>query len=155
MDEEVIQELMKTISTKSKTTLALWGLDYATKYYLPLDKEDSTLLLETIPLIEEWIYHQKKPDLKEIRSKAGKIKDFKRQITYRAVITAFAIYNTPTNALGFLLYGCMAIAYSKKENLSQEEYDIIALQELEHALSSLKDSCKENEEKPVKTSWNC
>lgn len=74
----------------------------------------------------------------------------------KAISTACATIQTPSNAFGFLLYGSAAIAYFKlglKD--SQENYDNLASNELKEALASLQKRAILNESKPVKIKWNC
>jgi hypothetical protein len=78
------------------------------------------------------------------------------QAAARAVATACAAIQTPTNALGFLFYGAAASAYSAV-GLAQnpEIYDRMALDEFQKAFQSLQQVSLPDEPNPAKMKWNC
>ena len=74
----------------------------------------------------------------------------------RAVSTACAAAQTPTNAFGFLLYGAAACAYhSAGLTETAATYDRLAEEELQRALQSLQASAVLDEPHPVSIRWNC
>ena len=94
--------------------------------------------------------------MKDTRQHSSTIKDPIAQAAARAISTACAIYQTPTNALGFIYYGAAAVAYDEFDlDKAQTEYDKAAKKEWQKALSSLKQHAKQNETNPVKVKWNC
>ena len=78
------------------------------------------------------------------------------QAAARAVATACAAIQTPTNALGFLFYGAAASAY-QTAGLTQnaECYDRMALNEFRKAFQSLQRVSLPDEPNPAKIKWNC
>lgn len=162
--EECIN-LMRLIETQSKKTLANWAVQYAKENYLKIFESvcpDNTSFKEAIAACEEHLNGDKKlaevkPLLKGATLTARELNDNPvAQASARAVATACATVQTPTNALGFLFYGAAAVAYSEL-GLTQtaEVYDEAALKEFRKAYSSLQAVSVPNEPKPAKINWNC
>lgn len=156
------KELMSIIETQSKTTLAQWSISYVEENYLPILGDDaSSELLDGINAVKKHINKEitlkdLKVYAKEARLSTDKVEDPKKLAAAKAITTACAVTQTPTNSLGFIFYGCAAYAYSKVGyEESKEVYDELAIEEMKRALKSLKSVAVENEEKPVKVKWNC
>lgn len=165
IDLEECKEMMSVIETQSKETLALWGIEYVKENYVTIYKKhhqnSEKIIEEVIDVCEKTIKEKTdwkvvKPLLKDARQYSATLKDPIAQAAARAISTACAIYQTPTNALGFIYYGAAAVAYDELGiDKVQEDYDKVAKKEWQKALSSLKQHAKENETNPVKVKWNC
>ncbi len=157
--------LMKLIETQSHRTLADWAIMYAEENYLDIFLEyfpEDVSLKSAIAACGEYLGSEKKlrdikPALKGAAETARNITDNPTaQAAARAVSTACAAVQTPTNSLGFLFYGAAAYAYHEL-GLSDtaESYDRAASEELGKALEALKRVCVPNEPNPVKINRNC
>lgn len=158
--EPAVMALMKAMEGKSKERLTAWAMAYVTEKYLPL-LEDASLfgeLLEktrrcmagNLPL-KEW-----KGLLSEARKASAALKEPVQEAAARAVVTACAAWQTPTNALGFCFYGAAAMAYHQAGTTGTKEiYDNFATMELERILASLAKETSAPDEKAVKLQWNC
>ena len=165
IDSPVCIALMRRIETQSKATLAAWAIQYAKDHYLGIyetECPEDPSLKETIISCEQYLDGSKKlSDIKpQIRGAGQTARDLTdnpvAQAAARAVSTACAAIQTPTNALGFLFYGAAAVAYSQAGlEESAEVYDNMAAQELQNALTSLEQASVPDEEHPVKINWNC
>lgn len=162
-DWEECREMMRVIETQSKETLALWGLSYVKENYMPILRkiENNTKMEELIELCESTIRENKdwkevKGLLKEGRQMASAIKNPIAQAAAKAISVACAIFQTPTNALGFIYYGAAAKAYDcLGTDKTEQEYEIVAKEEWKKVLESLKNIMIENEENSVKVKWSC
>ena len=156
--------LMRLIETQSRQTLAQWAVTYAEANYLPVFQKGypkDTQMQETIALCKSCLageikLAELKPALKECRQAAAGTEGAAEQAAARAVATACAAIQTPTNTFGFLLYGASAAAY---DNAGLEEerdvYDALASAELKRALASLEATAVAGEPNPVKIKWSC
>lgn len=162
--EECIN-LMRLIETQSHETLSKWATDYAEKNYLGIFLEEfpeDDSLKSSIEACREFLKGEKKlkdikPSLKAAVETARNVSDNPTaQAAARAVSTACAVVQTPTNSLGFLFYGAAAYAYHKL-GLSDaaENYDKAAKEELQKAFDELKKVSVPNETNPAKINWNC
>lgn len=156
--------LMRLIETQSKETLGKWALGYATENYLPIYEAafpEDRRLREAAELCGKFFVGEAKlaeikPALKAARETAARTEAEPARAAAKAVATAFAAVQTPTNAFGFLLYGAAAAAYSAAGLLeSPEIYDELGTKELRRALSSLEAAAVKNEKNPAKINWNC
>lgn len=162
-DWEECREMMSIIETQSKETLALWGLSYVKENYMPILRKikNNTKMEELIEICERTIRENKdwkevKGLLKEKRQMASTIKNPIAQAAVKAISVACAIFQTPTNALGFIYYGAATKAYDGLGiDKTVQEYEIAAKEEWKKALKSLRDIAIENEKNPVKVKWNC
>ncbi len=75
----------------------------------------------------------------------------------RAILTACAIYDTPTNALGFTFYAVAAIVYSEVGLFeSKQKYMINLLKKkFKDILYSFQLIAVNDEVNPVKVKWYC
>lgn len=168
--EECIS-MMRQIETQSKRTLASWAISYARENYLEIyeaacGKNDFNKILsacetylaeDTSPeLKEKKKLADLKPLLKEAIQIARDADDPIAQAAARALSTACATVQTPTNTLGFLFYGSAAAAYHEA-GLSETPavYDALASKEFKKALDSLKKGSVPEEPKPAKIKWGC
>lgn len=158
-------DMMALIETQSKATLAAWAVDYARRRYLPVYEKASPgdgRLENTIHACGEYLQGMRKlAEVKPLLREAAQIareagENPVAQAAARAVSTACATVQTPTNALGFLFYGAAAVAYGKA-GLSEpaETYDAFASKEFRRALADLRDAAVPDEPNPAKINWNC
>lgn len=157
--------LMNLIETQSHETLSKWAINYAEENYLSIFLEEipqDDSLKSAIAACREYLRGERalkdiKPYLKTAAETARNIADNPiAQAAARAVSTACAVVQTPTNSLGFLFYGAAAYAYHKL-GLSEtsENYDKAAKEELQEALDELKKVSVQDEPNPAKINWNC
>ncbi|MFR7591738.1 MAG: putative immunity protein [Longibaculum sp.] len=130
------------------------------KHYLPLYTKKESSLYQTLEKCESYLdkkcsLQELKPFLKEARADAKDITDPIVEAASKAIATACATLQTPTNALGFLFYGSAATAYHQAGLLeTRETYDQLALQELQNALHSLQQYAKDKPH-PIHIKWHC
>lgn len=165
MDSAECVSLMRLIETQSKVTLAAWAIRYARDHYLGIyetEYPNDVRMREAVSVCEDYIEGNKKlADIKPAIKEAGQIaRDISDnpagQAAARAVSTACAAVQTPTNSFGFLLYGAAAAAYSQAGlTESAEVYDSLASRELRKAYESLQSAAVLDEENPVKIKWYC
>ncbi len=165
IDSQECIALMHLIETQSKSTLATWAIDYAKNNYLRIYeavRSDDSRLHSAVLACEAYLNGSKqlkeiKPILKEAAQIARDTTDHPvAQAAARAVSTACAAVQTPTNALGFLFYGAAAVAYSTAGlEQTQQVYDQLASAELRKAFDSLQRVSVPEEPHPAKIRWNC
>ena len=157
--------MMHLIETQSKTTLASWAVTYVKEHYLTIYEEEcqgDVRLRDTIAVCEEYLQGDKKltevkPILREAAQIARDITDNPiAQAAARAIATACAVIQTPTNTLGFIFYGAAVTAYSKAGlEETVEIYDELARGEFKRAYNSLEKVSVPDEANPAKIKWNC
>lgn len=158
-------DMMALIETQSKATLAAWAVDYAQRYYLPVyanARPGDGRLENVLHACGEYLQGVRKlAEVKPLLREAAQIAreagaDPIAQAAARAVSTACATVQTPTNALGFLFYGAAAVAYGEAGlNESAERYDALASGEFRRALADLHKAAVPDEPNPTKINWNC
>lgn len=157
--------LMNLIETQSHETLSKWAINYAEENYLSIFLEEvpqDDSLKSAIAACREYLGGERalkdiKPYLKASAETARNIADNPiAQAAARAVSTACAVVQTPTNSLGFLFYGAAAYAYHKLGlSKTAENYDKAAKEELQKAFDELKKVSVQDEPNPAKINWNC
>ncbi|WP_195986219.1 putative immunity protein [Clostridium sp. D33t1_170424_F3] len=165
VDDPQVTALMRMIETQSKATLANWAASYAEAHFLPIYEKaypEDTRLRELILSVKMHLSGKQKLSevkvlLKQSRQIAQEAEEAPAaQAAARAVVTACATVQTPTNALGFAFYGAAASAYHQAGiSASQEHCDAIAAKELDKMVKSLQSVMIANEPNPVKIVWNC
>ena len=161
---DVCVSLMRLMETQSAKTLAAWSIGYAKEHYLTIYEQacpGQPRLREIVAACEVYLnggrkLAEVKPDIKEAAQIGRNAGDAVAQAAARAIATACAVIQTPTSALGFLLYGAAATAYSEA-GLTQtaDVYDELAAAELNQALDSLRRAAIPDEAYPAKINWNC
>ncbi len=165
MEAEVIRELMKEINRHSLKTLLLWSCTLLKETVLPLleEEEYADLLRMTEAYSECEDAKKAKLMLKELkaaiallRKDAAGRKDPVQQAAARSITTGAAIASTVTNALGYLLYACMAHAYAVC-GIKAAEGEILSTAEnyLQEALKQLQAVQEKEDAKLVKADFNC
>lgn len=156
--------LMRAIETQSRETLARWALDCAEQRYLPLiprSDDAGMILYQTAAAVNAYLSGELplkalKPLLADARKTAAAISNPVAQAAARAASTAFAVIQTPTNALGFTFYGTAAYAYQTAgSDADAATYDRLAAEESTALLESLKAVSVPGETDPVRIRWNC
>ena len=159
------REMMRQIETQSRDTLANWALDFAQKRYEPifLEQRPEDLRMQQLLALCQAVQagqvtrKEEKAAIQAARKALGELaQEPVAEAAARAIVTACGVYQTPTNALGFLFYGAAAVVYHQ-EGLSQtaEYYEERAQREWEEAIQSLKEVSVAAEPNPVKVDWNC
>lgn len=159
-DSPTCLAVMQLIETQSRTTLARWAIAYAEQTCLPLYEaahpgEDALRNLAAAcsagPDAKAI-----KPQLRELAALARAETDPVAQAAAKAIATACAVWQTPTNALGFLFYAAAAIVYAREgTGYPPAYYDTPAEAAWQAALASLQAAALPNEPNPVKVNWNC
>ena len=164
MESPECQSLMRQMETQSRQTLATWAVAYAKERYLPIYQDACPAeerLYAALSECEACLRGEapsaeRKAALQTLRQIALETNGAVAQAAARAISTACAAAQTPTNAFGFLLYGAAAFAYhSAGLNAAQDAYDALATQELQRALASARSASVPGEAHPVKLRWNC
>ena len=159
------REMMRQSESQSRDTLANWALDFAQKRYEPIFREqrpEDPRMQQLLALCQaaqagQVTRKEEKAAIQAARKALGELaQEPVAEAAARAIVTACGVYQTPTNALGFLFYGAAAVVYHQ-EGLSQtaEYYEERAQREWEEAIQSLKEVSVAEEPNPVKVDWNC
>ena len=156
--------LMELISSQSRKTIEKWAVEYAAEKCLPVFEGEcpgECIMRDTVEKCRAYFagaikLNDIKPFLAEARRYASGVKGDIAQAAARAVSTACAAVQTPTNAFGFAMYAAAAAAYSAL-GLDRDiaEYERFAAAEMRSALESLRQVAVENEPDPVNIKWNC
>ena len=163
-DDPQIITLMRLIETQSKDTLAAWAAACAKERYLEIYEEAHRVerrrrgqLAAVTPTRHGSLARARRtPLLRRARTIAQGGAAPAAQAAARAVSTACAVVQTPTNALGFVFYGAAAVAYDKAGlTASEEEYHSLAAAEFDTLAASLRAASVPEEAHPVKINWNC
>ena len=159
-DDEEITALMRAMETQSLTTLAGWGLRCAEERYLPLLPPEERFA-DAVSAVRRHLSGELpksglRPFLAQARKAAQETEGAVEQAAARAVATACAVAQTPTNALGFTFYGAAAAAYHEL-GLSEgpDCYDACAAEEFTALRRLLEAVSVEAEPHPVHLQWNC
>lgn len=162
----IVLELMHLIETQSKDTLCRWALDYVQTQYLPILMDRNccdTRFSEALEAVQDYL--EGKRSLKELKastkSAALAVKEIPPEnadalAAAKAIHVACCVAQTPTSALGFTFYGAAAYAYHRaglKE--SPSVYDVLATEEFERLLYSLRSISIQNEPNPIQVDWIC
>ena len=163
-DHPTVQKLMRLIQTQSKPNLSAWAVQYVEGRDLPILIEhgaDPSPFSRAIEGVRQHLegklsLQQLKPLLKEAAGAARGASDPIVQASARAIATAVAVIQTPTNALGFCFYSTATFAYHRAGvAASPETYEKLADEELDAIFSSLRAVAVAEETNPVKIDWNC
>lgn len=157
--------LMRLMETQSAETLAAWAVDYAKNHYLSIYEKEcpaDTRFRDLIAVCEAYIEGKQQLNTTKLALKEGRtiardiVNQPVAQAAARAISTACATIQTPTSALGFLLYGAAAVAYEQAGlHETVAVYDALAMDELKCALSALQQAAVPNEPQPAKLNWYC
>lgn len=165
IEEPEVVALMRLIETQSKETLAAWAADYTESQVLSIYEKayaGDDRLRDMLWAVRSYLNGEKKlTELKVIlrdgRKIAGEIEDNPAaQAAARAISTACAVVQTPTNALGFTFYTAAAVVYDRAGLEEKPDvYDAMASEELRNMRESLEAAAVPDEKHPAKISWGC
>ena len=156
--------LMRLIETQSKETLARWAIEYAMTNCRTLYKDTyptDTRLSDAVTAVEGYLggeikLKDIKPYLREAATAAKEAEGVVEQAAARAIATACAVVQTPTNALGYTFYCVAAMVYARVGlEQEQEVYNTQAEEGFKEVLKSLEVIAVQDESNPVRVNWNC
>lgn len=158
IDDPQVIALMRLIETQCHQTLARWAMNCAKTRYLPLTEDPR--LTEGIAAAEAWLagtpLKELKPALRAAALAGREAEEPVCQAASRAVATACAVIQTPTNALGYTFYGAAAAAYHQAGlNADAATYDRLADEEITTLYTLLEQIAIADEPNPVKITWGC
>lgn len=163
-DAPGVVALMRQMETQSRETLARWSAGYARESLLPIclaAHPQDTLPAQLLALAMDWA--EGRCDGKMVRPLLAALRDAARQETapavqaaLRAIGTAAAVMQTPTNALGMTFYAAAALAYQTLgEGADAAAYDACAEELFAGMLASLQSVSVPEEEHPARLDWHC
>lgn len=155
---------MRQMETQFRETLARWSAGYARESLLPIclaAHPQDTLPAQMLALAMDWA--EGRCDGKTVRPLLAALRDAARQETapavqaaLRAIGTAAAVMQTPTNALGMTFYAAAALAYhTLGEGADAAAYDACTEGLFAGMLASLQSVSVPKEEHPARLDWHC
>lgn len=159
-----IKALMEQMETQSQETLARWCAAYARARLLPLCTQahpEDGVPARLLALASAWAEGRAraaevKPLLTALREAARKETAPAGQAALRAIATASAVMQTPTNALGMTFYAAAALAYAELgEGAAPDAYDRRAEALFEEMLADLRAASLPDEPHPARLDWRC
>lgn len=161
MNNSDVQRLMGLIEARDLETVLGWVHACSEKYIHPAgDEENSAMVKEMICLLDHPDLSKQgkekiRAQIRQVRTAASKEKNPALQAALRAVSTGAAVITTPSNALGFVLYGVMAYAYS----VCDPAAETAVMQKAEEALKDFADLLEKTpqaeEGRALRVKWNC
>ena len=162
-DAPGVVALMRHMETQSRETLARWSAGYARESLLPIclaAHPQEILPARLLEAATEWAGGR--CDGKTIKPLIAALREAARQETapavqaaLRAIGTAAAVMQTPTNALGMTFYAAAALAYQALgENASTAAYDACAEKRFADMLASLQAVSVPGETHPAQLDWH-
>ena len=150
--------LMRLIETQSHTTLIRWAVASVKERCLPLVSDPR--MTEAVAAAESVLTGAPlkvvKPALRAATAAAREADDPVSQAAARAISTACAVVQTPTNALGFTFYAAAAAAYHQAGlEAAPAEYDALGDAAFAALYQSLQAAAVPDEPHPVKVDWGC
>jgi hypothetical protein len=160
-----IQSLMKLIKTQSKTTLAMWAVDYSERVILPLWSKhypDDLRLQNALNAAREWL----SGTIKLPRAKSAILEchaaardadaNSAAQAAARAIGQSASTIHSARHCIGLALYGAIAVAYDTLgTNAPWEQLERCAAEECGRMEATLHAAAVENEPNPAKIDWKC
>ncbi len=163
IESPTVKSLMALMETQCKETLARWAAAEAGRD-LPLleDAETRVMLGRALATAEscargETTLKALKPLLREAATAARNREESPAATAAaKAIATAAAVMQTPTNALGWLFYHAAAQVYQTMGvNAEREAMDEAAEKLMQEAFASLQACAVAQEPRPVKLNWGC
>jgi hypothetical protein len=162
-DAPYIQSLVKLIQTQSKTTLAIWAIDYADRIILPLWSRyypDDLRPQMALNAAREWL----SGTIKLPRAKAAILECHAAaretdanpiaQTAARAIGQSASAVHSASHCIGLALYGALAIAYDTLgTDAPWEQLEQCAAGECGRMLDALRSVAVTNEPNPAKIIW--
>ena len=167
LEDPSVQALMELIPTQNRETLARWAIDWVRDHCLSIWTADFPDDTRPARALEAGVVYystgRKTPAIREAiaaATAAAREADNGEHpaavAAARAIATAAAILQTPTNALGYTFYAAAAYAYSSAgPDQKQAVYDSLASRELRQMLLALQRIAVEGVSDPVTVTWNC
>lgn len=161
MNNSDVQRLMGLIEARDLETVLGWVHACSEKYILPAcGEENSALVKEMICLLDHPDLSKQgkekiKAVIREVRTAAAKEKNPAVQAALRAVSTGAAVITTPSSALGFVLYGVMAYAYSVCDPAAETAVIRKAEEALKDFADLLEKTPQAEEGRALRVKWNC
>lgn len=163
IENPTVKALMALMETQRKETLARWAAAEAKRDLLLMeDAETKAVLARALTAAEscaggETTLPALKPLLREAAAAARAMEESPvSTAAAKAVATAAAVMQTPTNALGWLFYHAAVQAYQALGvNAERQALDEAAEKLMQEALSSLQACAVPQEPCPVKLNWGC
>lgn len=159
-----IAALMAQMETQSKETLARWSAAFARTHLLPIcvqarpeDARPGQLLEQA----EAWAAGKcdgsaLKPLLTAVRDASRAEPSPAVQAALRAIATAAAVMQTPTNALGMTFYAAAALSYHQLGlSAPAGAYDAQAEALFTQMLEDLRAASIPGETHPARLNWRC
>ena len=160
-----IRSLMKLIETQSKTTLALWTVDYAERELLPLwNRHCSGDARPQIALnaARAWLtgaikLPQAKAAILNCHAAAREAEETPAaQAAARAIGQCASTIHSARHSIGLALYGALAIAYETLgTDAPWEQIELCAAAECLRMEAALRAVAVEKEPNPARINWKC
>ena len=160
-----IQSLMKLIETQSKTTLAIWAVDYAERVILPLWRKyypDDPRPQDALNGAREWLSSTiKLPQAKSAILKchvAAREADGNpiAQAAARTIGQCASTIHSARHCIGLAFYGAIAVAYDRLgTDAPWGRIEQCAAEECRRMEAALQAVAVEDEPNPAKIDWKC
>jgi hypothetical protein len=160
-----IQSLMKLIETQSKTTLAIWSVDYSEKVILPLwykNYPDDLRPQNALNAARNWLSGKiKLPEAKlailECHAAAREAEGIPvAQAAARTIAQCASTIHSARHCIGLAFYGAIAVAYELiGSDAPWGEIEQCAAEECRRMEVALRAIAVENEQNPAKIDWKC
>lgn len=164
-DMPYIQSLVKVIETQSKTTLAIWAVDYAERIILPLWSKhypDDLRPQNALNAARAWLsgaikLPQAKTAILTCHAAAREADDNPvAQAAARTIGQSASTIHSARHCIGLALYGALAVAYDTLGTSAPwEQLERCAAEECDRMLAALYAVAVENESNPAKSNWKC
>lgn len=164
-DAPYIQSLVKLIETQSKSTLAIWAVNYAERVILPLWSKhypDDLRPQKALNAAREWLsgaikLPQAKTAILECHAAAREAgANSIAQAAARTIGQSASTIHSARHCIGLALYGAIAVAYDTLgTNAPWVQLEQCAAEECRRMFDALRSIAVDNEPNPAKISWKC
>lgn len=160
-----IQSLMRLIETQSKTTLAIWAVDYSERVILPLwckHYPDDMRPQKALNAAREWLsgkikLPQAKAAILECHAAAREADGTPvAQAAARAIGQCASTIHSARHCIGLAFYGALAVGYDELgTSVPWTQIEQFAAEECRRMETALRAVAVENESNPAKIDWKC
>ena len=160
-----IQSLMRLIETQSKTTLAIWAVDYSERVILPLwsiSYPEDLRPQNALQAARQWMsgtikLPQAKSAILECHTAAREADgNPAAQAAARAIGQCVSTIHSARHCIGLAFYGTIAVAYNRiGADAPWGQIEKCAAEECVRMEAALRDIAVENEPNPAKIDWKC
>jgi len=160
-----ILPILRLIETQSKTTIALWCINYAEARILPIYEAgypDDARAKDAINAARKWLASEiKLPEAKKVilscHAAAREAEENPAaQAAARAIGQCASSIHAATHCAALMFYGALAVAYDALGvNASWDKLLEVAAAECIQMHAALQNVAIENEPNPAKINWNC